>query len=107
MSIWAHRPQFVRSGGANEGIARQAALMLRAQHLRSLLRGAAATAWLGCAVTACQGPDPFFWGEATGFGGNISSGAAGNISSGVAGTSPSGAAGTSAPGSAGSILTGR
>src|SRR5436190_11072714 len=104
MSICAHRPQFVRSGGANQGIAGLTAPMLRAEHLRSLLRGAVATAWLGCAVTACQGPDQFFWGEATGFGGNISSGMAGNISSGVAGTSAGGAAG--GPGTAGSILTG-
>ena len=58
--------------------------MFHAQHVRSLLRGAVVAAWLGFAVTGCQGPDQFFWGEATGFGGSTSSGAAGSIVSGAA-----------------------
>ena len=102
MSICAHLPQVTGIGRRVSGNSWRTAPMFRAQHVRSLLRGALVAAWLGVAVTACQGPDQFYWGEAAGFGGSIPSGAAGTILSGVAGTSPTGTAGTSSPGTAGS-----
>ena len=84
--------------------------MLRARHTRSLPSVApalVASAWLGLAFTACQGPEEFLRGEiGGGQGGTGLTGAGGDIVSGAGGSIVSGAGGDTVSGTGGSVVSG-